>query len=57
MYRRLRPRTMNILGTCEKRTSVQCQILIFSAGETRFFSDVDIAQPFSFRKYPKCAQT
>jgi len=24
-------------GTCEKRTAAQCQIPIFSAGETRFF--------------------
>jgi hypothetical protein len=39
---------MHILGTCEKRTAAQCHILIVSAGETRIFSEVAIAQPFSF---------
>jgi len=39
---------VHFLGTCEKRTAAQCQIPIFSAGETRFFSEVAIAQRFSF---------
>ena len=43
MQRRLRPRSMHILGTCEKRTTAQCQILIVSAGKTRFFPEVAIA--------------
>jgi len=30
---------------------------IFSAGETRFFSEVAFTQRFFFRKYPKSAQT
>ena len=30
---------MHFLGTCEKGTAAQCQILIFSAGETRFSSE------------------
>jgi len=30
-------RFVHFLGTCEKRTAAQCQIPIFSAGETRFF--------------------
>jgi len=39
MYRRLRSRSVHVLGTCEQRTAAQCQIPIFSAGETRFFSE------------------
>jgi len=33
---------VHFLGTCEKRTAAQCQIPIFSAGETSFFSEVAI---------------
>jgi len=49
--------SVHFLGSCEKRTAAQCQIPIFSAAETRFFSEVATAQRFSFRKYPKSAQT
>jgi len=42
-------------GTGIKGTA-QCQIPIFPAIETRFFSEVAIAKRFSFRKYQKSAQ-
>ena len=35
-----RPRSVHFLGMCEKRTAAQCQIPIFPAGETRYFSEV-----------------
>ena len=57
MQRSLRSRSVHFLGTCEKKTTAQCQIPMFSAGETHFFSEVAIVQWFSFRKYPKSAQT
>jgi len=37
MYRRLRSGSVHFLGTCEKKAAAQCQILIFPAGDTRFF--------------------
>ena len=37
IQRRQRSRFVHFLGTCEKRTSPQCQIPTNSAGETRFF--------------------
>jgi len=43
--------------TCEKRNAAQCQISIFSAGKTRYISEVVIVQRLSFRKYPKSAPT
>ena len=49
--------SVHFLGACVKRTAAQCQILIFPAGETRFFPEVAIAQRFSFSKYKKSAQT
>jgi len=36
------PRSVHFLGTCEKRTAAICQNLIFSPGETLFFSEVSI---------------
>ena len=59
MQRRLRSRSVQsrFLDICKKRSAAQCQIPIFSSGETRFFSEVAIAQWFSFRNYPKTAQT
>jgi len=42
---------VHFLGTCEKRIAAQCQIPIFSAGETRFSPEVTIVPMFAYMSF------
>ena len=57
MYRRLRFRSVHFLGTCEKRTAAQWRLPEKNVFRPQNESEFGIAQRFSFRKYPKSAQT
>jgi len=49
--------SVHFLGSFVYESVERWQNPIFSAGETRFFPEVAFSQRFSFRKYPKGAQT